>query len=102
MSSRAKHPDLPDLDKLVIGRVYKLRCRNLEYGVFDGGDGFIGIRTKFGRRFLDTEHHWDIGMHGTVANATDTSIDVPAGIPLVIGNNSALFVFLDTLEVRLQ
>lgn len=35
-------------------RVYKLHSRNLSFGVFDGDTGFIGIRTKFGSRFLDT------------------------------------------------
>ena len=34
--------------------------RNLECGVWNGKDGFVGIRTKFGRRFLDMEIHWDL------------------------------------------
>jgi len=42
-------------------KVYKLISRNLSFGVFDGNTRFIGIRTKCGRRFLDTEDHWDTG-----------------------------------------
>lgn len=96
--SRDKHPNLPDLDKLIVGRVYKLECRNLSYGVFIGGDEFIGVRTKFGKRFLDSEHHWDRGTHGTVSHAIDTYLDTPAGMPLVIADNAPLFLFLDQLE----
>jgi hypothetical protein len=40
--------------------VYRIRSRNLQYGVYDSGrpagGGFIGIRTKFGERFLATEY----------------------------------------------
>lgn len=39
--------------------VYLLSSRNLTLGVFDGVDGFVGIRSKFGSRFLDSEYHWD-------------------------------------------
>jgi hypothetical protein len=36
--------------------VYRLRSRNLEFGVFNGANGFIGIRDKFNCRYLDTEY----------------------------------------------
>ena len=49
------------MEQCVKGRVYKLWCRNLSIGVYDGKEGFIGIRTKFGSRYLDTEYHWDQG-----------------------------------------
>jgi len=45
---------------LARGGVYRLRSRNLPFGVYDSdqpaGGGFIGIREKFGTRFLDTEY----------------------------------------------
>lgn len=47
--------------------IYRLLSRNLAVGVYDGDGGFIGIRTKFGERYLFTEHHWDQGApFGTV------------------------------------
>lgn len=56
------------------GHVYRLRSRNLKFGVFapEKDNGFIGIRTKFGSRFLFTEHHWDNGPpHGTARPVED-------------------------------
>jgi len=73
---------LPPIKDCVRGRVYRLRCRRLSIGVFDGEDGFIGIRSKFDYRYLFTEHHWEVGDFGTVAGAEDLGIDVPADIPL--------------------
>jgi hypothetical protein len=65
------------------GRIYQLLCRNLKLGVYDGNGGFIGIRTKFGARFLDRELHWKEDEHyGTVRNAIDTSVDVPVHIEI--------------------
>jgi hypothetical protein len=49
------------LEDCIKGNVYKIRSRNLTLGVFDGEMGFIGIRTKFGDRYLFTEYHWDTG-----------------------------------------
>ena len=64
-------------------RVYKLHSRNLLFGVFDGDTGFIGIRTKCGSRFLDTEYHWDTGPpFGTARPEMDTGIDIPEEIIL--------------------
>jgi hypothetical protein len=72
------------LKDCIKGRVYRLRCRNLLVGVFDGKDGFMGIRTKFGHRYLFTEYHWEQGApFGTVAGAADLGIDVPEDIPIV-------------------
>ncbi len=45
------------------GYLYKLRSRNLLYGVFDGTDGFVGIREKFDNRFLDKEIHYSASAH---------------------------------------
>jgi hypothetical protein len=48
-------------------QLYRLRSRNLSYGVFDGSTGFVGIREKFESRYLFTEYHQDTGPpFGTV------------------------------------
>lgn len=80
---------LPRIDECIKGRVYKLRSRNLSYGIWNGKDGFVGIRTKFGDRFLDIEFHWDVG-HGTVMDAVDTGIDIP--------NDISTVMYLDTID----
>lgn len=73
------------MEDCIPGRVYELRCRNLAFGVYDGAGGFIGIRTKFGSRFLDTEFHWDKSKHfGTVCSIKDTEINIPEGMELKI------------------
>ena len=50
------------------GYIYKLNSRNLGIGVFcEETKGFIGIREKFGDKYLFTEYHWDTGApFGTV------------------------------------
>lgn len=60
--------ELIPLSECFIGKVYKLRSRNLKYGVYVGNGSFVGIRAKWGSRFLDTEYHWDWGdgKSGTV------------------------------------
>jgi len=71
------------LEQCIKGRVYRLHCRNLSHGVYDGANGFIGIRTKFGSRFLFTEIHWDADQHfGTVSGMEDTGLDVPDEIEI--------------------
>jgi len=76
-----RNPSLLPPDQLIRGRVYKLKSRNLSYGVWYGKRSFIGVRTKFGSRFLDEEDHWDID-NGTVSEAIDTGYDVPSEISL--------------------
>ena len=69
-------------------RVYKLLSRNLLFAVFDGETRFIGIRTKFGSRFLDTEDHWDTGPpFGTARPEEDTGVDIPEDIILRVYEN---------------
>jgi len=71
------------LEDCVKGRFYKFVARNFRMGVFDGEKGFIGIREKFGSRYLDTEYHWDADENfGTVWNIHDLGIDVPAEVPI--------------------
>lgn len=56
------------------GHVYRLSSRNLAFGVFapEKENGFIGIRDKFGSRYLFTEHHWDNGApYGTAKPLED-------------------------------
>jgi len=95
--------------------VYRLRSRNLAYGAFDGKDGFIGIRKKFGNTFLDTEYHWDYkrGPYGTVKPLEAVAI-LPGGIDAteryfrgmdgrgleLYIENEDLFKFLEELETK--
>jgi hypothetical protein len=47
--------------------IYKVVSRNLTFTVYNGNGGFIGIREKWGTRYLFTEYHWDNGPpFGTV------------------------------------
>ena len=48
------------------GRLYHIQSRNLDLAVFDGDRGMIGIREKFGERYLFTEYLDDGGPFGTV------------------------------------
>jgi len=59
--------DYMPLDQCKKGYLYKIDSRNLSYGVYDGKQGFIGIREKFGSKYLFTEFHYDQGApYGTV------------------------------------
>ena len=61
--------DYLPLAQCVRGGVYRLLSRNLDFGVFDGEEGFVGVRYKCGDVFLFTEYHWDNENHhpyGTV------------------------------------
>jgi len=64
------------IDQMIPRGVYKIKCRNLSYGVWNPNDkGFIGIREKFGDRFLFTEYHYDTGVpYGTVREAEFVSM----------------------------
>lgn len=69
------------------GRLYRFRSRNLWLGVFNGlpgsEAGFIGIREKFGSRYLFTEYHHETGgCFGTVSGVKDAGLDLPSGIRL--------------------
>ncbi len=46
------------IDECKHGWLYRVHSRNLNLGVYRTDDkGFIGIRHKFGSRFLFTEYH---------------------------------------------
>lgn len=72
------------LEQLQRGRVYRLQSRNLECGAWNGKDGFVGIRTKFGGRFLDMEIHWDLSETFGTAQASEPLGDIPKSISLDI------------------
>lgn len=49
------------------GYTYAINSRNLGFGVYDGDQGFVGIREKFYNFYLFTEYHYDQGPpFGTV------------------------------------
>ena len=74
--------DMIKLEQLQRGTVYRLRSRNLECGVWNGKDGFVGIRTKFGGRFLDVEIHWDLSDTFGTALALEALGTIPESISL--------------------
>jgi len=76
-------PDGPlPLAACLRGHAYRLHSRNLTVGVFDGTTGFIGIREKFGSRYLFREYHWDTGGSFGTAQPFEDLGTVPAGIPI--------------------
>lgn len=71
------------VNQLVKGKVYRLDSRNLSCGVWDGDNGFIGIRTKFGARFLDHEIR-DLDDHYGTAKPEEVIGEIPAELSLDI------------------
>lgn len=78
-------------------KLYRLRSRNIKIGVFHPEQGFIGIRTKFGSRFLDSENHWD-----SIEFATAKPLEVIGELPIEIRcdqfKNNELFCWLEQQE----
>lgn len=71
---------IPDL---VPRRLYRIRSRNLIFGVYNPEkNGFLGIREKFGSRYVFEEHHWDQDYYPTVKPIEDLGIDLPDDILL--------------------
>ena len=86
------------MDECVKGRLYKLACRNLSFGVYDGNKGFVGLRTKFRDEFLFTEIHWDEGPpFGTVEGMLDTGVDFDGKVDEY---NTDLFYWLKQVEFK--
>lgn len=77
------------------GNLYLISSRNLALGVFRADvAGFIGIRTKFGNRFLFTEFHYDTGApFGTVFPIKDLG-ECPFK-----GDKDELFRWLEKQEI---
>lgn len=64
--------DYIKLDQLNDRHVYYIYSRNLTYGVYDAAtQGFVGIRLKFGDRYLFKEFHWDCQYFPTVKPIKD-------------------------------
>lgn len=81
----SRHYDAYPLSRCVDdgrGTIYEVRSRNLWAAVFDGANGFIGIREKFGGRFLDTEYHWDVGPPLGTVRPTRVLGHVPEDVPV--------------------
>lgn len=97
--SRERPDALPAMEDLEAGRVYYIRCRNLFVGVWNPETrGFIGIREKFGSKYLFTEFHYDADPHVGTVNAAEP-MDIHIGdIPLTDWNNQELFDFLLPLD----
>lgn len=75
---------IPDLDERGLYRIYS---RNLDLGVWDGKGGFIGIRTKFGSRFLFTEYHFDFSEHHGTVRPVQITDWLPEDIELIEGHS---------------
>lgn len=64
------------------GYLYRLKARNIRIGIFTETangprPGFIGIRTKFGNRFLETELHYDADPHFGTATPLEELVVCP-------------------------
>ena len=67
--------DCLPLAACVRGHAYRLHARNLTLGVFNGETGFLGIREKFGARYLFCEYHQETGVpFGTVYPLEDLGL----------------------------
>ena len=74
------------------GYLYQILARNFDRGIFDAKqNAFIGIRTKFGDKFLDTEFHWDYSDHyGTAKPIKELEV-----YPGEIGDEKKMFEWLE-------
>jgi hypothetical protein len=71
------------LEDCIIGHLYKVQARNINLAVYNGEGGFIGIRTKFGSSYLDTEMHWDTGAPFGTAHPLEDLGQIPDDIEAV-------------------
>lgn len=71
------------MDRLVKGRLYKFKARNFSYGVWNGVDGFIGIREKFYDHYLFTEYHAATGAPCGTVHAIEAIEDADGVAPEV-------------------
>jgi hypothetical protein len=75
---------LPE-DQLEGRQVYRIKCRNLSVGVWvPEARGFIGIREKFGDKYLFTEYHYETGApYGTAHALAKLDLVIPEDVELV-------------------
>lgn len=94
------------IDKCKDRFLYRIKARNLYIGVYNSEDNmFIGIREKFGRKFLDSENHWNCEQFATVKPMEELE-ELPADIlheQCIIENdecreNTKLFHWLEEKE----
>lgn len=73
--------------------LYRLQARNIKIGIYDSDmQGFHGIRTKWGARFIDSENHWDCKEFATAKPIKELE-RLPDEISL--DNKEQLFAWLD-------
>lgn len=70
------------------GVVYRGEGRNFKLGIWNG-ERFLGIRSKWGSRFIDSELHWEASPpHGTF-KPEEAAYTLPGellpGVPLARG-----------------
>lgn len=92
------------IDKCVERKVYKVIARNILIGVYhktksiyskDDWFNFLGIRTKFGKRFIDSENHYFDTKYASCAPVEEIC-DLPEEIH--IDDDKTLFEWLDKKE----
>jgi len=93
-AQRIKIEDLQDR------KLYRLLARNIKIGVWNAArQEFLGIREKFGRRFIDAELHWDAPAFATAA-PIEVLGELPEHIALDdnIFRNTEFFSWLEEQE----
>lgn len=70
------------INQMVPRGVYRIHSRNLVVGVWNGKNGFIGIREKFRDKFLFTEYHWETGTPYGTAKPLELITTLPEDIEL--------------------
>lgn len=82
--------------------LYRIHSRNLKLGVFHSKGAFLGIREKFGSRYLFDEYHWDQGPpFGTVKPLQELN-RVPDEVGAIERDNEELFKYLEREEFLLD
>ncbi len=80
--------------------LYRIHARNFRLGVWNGENGFIGLRVKWEEQYLFTEYHWDTGEPlGTVKPWMKLSEKVPEEIELD-EDSAELFQWLERMREK--
>jgi len=77
------------LADMEIRRLYRLRSRNLLLGAWNG-EGFVGIRTKFGEQFLDAEDPAEVGGTAWPTEALDDRVPDDIELRLRLGSRDTV------------
>lgn len=82
------------------GYLYRVSAYNFFLGVFNStDDGFIGIREKFGRQYLDTEYHREYNGPFPTVSPFEELEKIPEHL-VVEENNSELLEYLKQAEIK--